>query len=1079
MKITRLKLPGRIGRQVLFLLLLLLSSQFVNAQSPVAGTVKDETGQPLPGVTVQIKGKTAAVGTDVNGTFTISASKTDVLHISFVGYVAKDILVGDQTKLSVSLEPEAKNLDEVIVTGYTKQSKHDVTGAASTVKGSVIQQTPVTSLEGALEGRVAGVVVDGQGGPGNTASIRIRGIGTLGDNDPLYVIDGVQVRIGPASEDISNLLNPNDIESVTVLKDPSLTGLYGSRGDNGVIVITTKSGKIGAPQLQYDGYVGYENPKNLPKTITPQQQADALYASYKNSGVAIPTSVSSFYGTGTTPVLPDYIIENDNGSGNIGVSTGNALANPSLYNQDNYRILKANKTGTNWWDVLFNPSLTQNHNLSLSGATDKSNYAVTMGYLNDKGTLLNSYFQRYSFRVNTQFKIKPWLRFGENIEASFTSQNTTNRGATNDIQELYMLSPLLPQYDIQGNVSGTNHALILGNTGNPFNDRVNSKTNKSYAQSIVGSAYGEADIIKGLTYTNQIGFQLYPTEYHGYSPVQPQEPIPGTTNIFTEGGDYTTDWRWLNKLSYTTTINKVHDISAFVGYEASENVERSYGGEAYGILYPSVNTEYLGSGTSFPGIPVFGGGDKSTSLSTFGNITYSYMDKYLFTATGRRDGSSKFGPDNVYGNFGALSAGWRISQENFLKNVTWLSDLKLRASYGTSGNDEIPSSAYLSLLETGTFGNYDLGGTNTTSLNGYYLYQAGNPTLQWEQNKTTNIGFDAAFFHNSLSASFNWFNRATNKLLYAPPTPGTLGSAISPLENIMNFTNKGIELELNYNNHFGDVKYSMGFNIATDKNNINYIDGLPGAFFQQGVIGSNGANYLNRDEVGHSVGEFYGYVYEGLYRSPSDVTSHATEDALGITSANALGHVMYKDRTGDGKVDPSDETYLGSPIPKFTYGYNLDVNYKNLDIGIFFQGSYGNKIYNYAKELQLYPNANGTGVGGLVQGALDTWSPTNPNATLPIFAQNSTAQDIQPSSFFIESGSYLRLKTATVGYTFNKLKGIKKLRVYAQAFNLLTITKYSGMDPEVNDGTPNNMGIDYGTAYPITQKFLIGVNLGL
>jgi TonB-linked SusC/RagA family outer membrane protein len=1079
MRILRLKFLGKICRSVLFLLIPLFCFQLANAQSLISGTIKDETGTTVPGVTVGVKGTQAATVTDANGVFAIHAATNDILVISFVGYQTREISIGGQTKISISLTPDTKNLSEVIVTGYTTQSKRDLTGAASNVSGKVIGQTPVTSLEGALEGRVAGVVVDGQGGPGNSASIRIRGVGTLGDNDPLYVIDGVQIRIGPESEDISNLLNPNDIESVTILKDPSLIALYGSRGDNGVIVITTKKGKMGAPQLQYDGYVGYETPKNLPQTITPQQQANALYASYQNSGLAIPSSVSSFYGTGTTPVLPDYIIENDNGNGNIGVMAGSPLANPSLYNQDNYRILQADKSGTNWWKVLFKPALTQNHNLTLSGATDKSNYAVTLGYLNDQGTLLNSYFQRYSFRVNTEFKIKPWLRFGENIESSFASQNTSTRGATNDIQELYMLSPLLPEYDIAGNVAGTNHALILGNTGNPLNDRINSKTDKSYSQSIIGSAFGEADIIKGLTYTNQIGFQFLPTEYHGYTPVQPQEPIPGTTNVFTEGGDYTTDWRWLNKLSYTTTINKIHQITAFAAYEISENVERSYGGEAYGILYPSSNTEYLGNGTSYPGVPVFGGGGKSTTISEFANVTYSLLDKYFFTATDRRDGSSIFGPDDVYGNFPAASVGWRISQENFLKNVTWLSDLKLKASYGKVGNDEIGDGKYLSLLSGGSFGNYDLGGTNTTSLNGFYLSQHGNADLHWETNETTNIGFDASFFHNSLTAGFNWYNRTTLGLLYAPPTPGTAGSAASAEENLMNFSNKGIELELNYNSHIGDVNYNMGFNIATDKNHINYIDGLAGAFFQQGVVGSNGANYLNRDEVGHSVGEFYGYIYQGLYRTPADVAGHATEAALGITPTNALGHVMFEDHDHNGVINTSDETYLGSPIPKFTYGYNLDVNYKSFDVGLFFQGSYGNKIYNYARQLQQYPNANGSGVGGLVVGALNTWSPSNPNATLPIFAQSSTAQDIQPSSFFIESGSYLRLKTATIGYTFSKIKGIKRLRVYAQAFNLLTITKYSGVDPEVNDGTPNNLGIDYGTAYPISQKFLFGVNMGL
>jgi TonB-dependent starch-binding outer membrane protein SusC len=1082
MKTPRLKFSGIISRIAMIVLIQLLCYHLADAQSQVSGVVKDETGGPLPSVIIQVKGKSVTTTSDVNGKFTISAASSDVLQFRFVGYQPKEVKVGNQTTLNVSLQPDSKDLSEVIVTGYSKQSKHDVTGAASTISASVIQQSPVTSVEQAIQGRVAGVQVDGQGGPGNAQTIRIRGIGSFGNNDPLYVIDGVQIRVGTSggSQNISNLLNPNDIESLTILKDPSLIAMYGAEGSNGVIVITTKTGKLGAPTLDYSGYVGVENPRNLPKTITPQQQADALYASYKNSGLAIPGSISSFYGNGSTPVLPDYIIENEAGSGNIGVMAGSPLANPSLYNQQNYRILQANKTGTNWWSALFQPAMTQNHNLSLSGATDKSNYAVTFGYLNDQGTLLNSYFERYSLRVNTQFKIKPWLRFGENVEFSYSSQNSETRGATNDISALYLLSPLLPKYDIEGNLAGTGKALVLGDTGNPYTSRVNSKGDKSYSQSIVGTAYGEADIIKGFTYTNQIGFQFFPDEFHSYTPVLPQEPIPFPTNVFSEGGDYSLDWRWLNKLSYTTTINNIHNISAFAGYEVREFVERSYGGTAYGILYPSTNTEYLGNGTSYPGVPVFGGGDKYTGISSFANITYSLMDKYLFTATGRRDGTSKFGPDAEYGNFGAVSAGWRISKESFLENVSWLSDLKLRASYGTAGNDAVPSGEYLTTLSGNTFANYDLGGTNTTSMNGYYTYQLGNPLLHWESNKTTNIGFDAAFFHNSLTASFNWYNRITDGLIYQPPSSGTQGSALAAYENIMNFSNKGIELELGYKTHIGHVNIDMGGNITTDKNRVNYIDGLPGAFIQGGQYGSNGAIYLTRSVVGMPVSSFYGYVYQGLYKTQSDITNHATEDAFGITPTNALGHVMYKDLNGDGKIDQNDQTFLGSPIPKFTYGYNINLNYKSFDLGIFFQGSYGGKIFNYARVTQEFPNAYGnSGLGGLAVGALNTWSPSNPNGTLPIFSQGSSANDLSPSSFFVESGSYLRLKSAQFGYTFPKIKGLRKLRVYVQAYNLFTITKYSGIDPEVNDGNPNNLGIDYGTAYPISQKFIFGVNMGL
>lgn len=1079
MKTPRLKISG-IGRVALAVLIQLLCYQFVSAQSQISGVVKDETGTTMPSVTIRVKGKDINTSTDLNGSFKIKADKTDVLQFRFIGYEAKEVLVGDQLTLNVTLQPDNKNLSEVVVTGYSKQSKHDVTGAASTISASVIQQSPVTSVEQAIQGRVAGVTVDGQGGPGNSQIIRIRGIGSFGNNDPLYVIDGVQIRVGTASgsQDISNLLNPNDIESLTILKDPSLIAIYGAQGSNGVIVITTKTGKMGAPALEYTGYVGIENPRNLPKTITPQQQADALYNSYKNSGLAIPASISSFYGNGNTPVLPDYIIEGS--AANIGVMAGDARANPALYNQQNYRILQANKAGTDWWKEMFKSAFTQNHNLSISGATDKSNYAVTFGYLDNQGTLLNSYFKRYSLRVNTMFKIKPWLRFGENFEFSYSSQNTENRSATNDISSLYLLSPLLPKYDIEGNLAGTGKALILGNTGNPYTGRVNSLGNKSYSQSIVGSAYGEADIIKGLTYTNQIGFQFFPNQFRGYTPVMPQEPIPFPSNVFSEGGSYSLDWRWLNKLSYTTTINNIHNISAFAGYEVRQFVARSYGGTTFGILFPSTNTQYLGNGTSYPGVPVFGTGDKYTGISSFANVTYSLLDKYLFTATGRRDGSSKFGPGAKYGNFGALSAGWRVSKESFLQNVEWLSDLKLRGSYGTSGNDAVSSGKYLTTLQSDAFGNYDLNGTNTTSMNGYYTYQLGNPLLHWESNKTTNIGFDAAFFHNSLTASFNWYNRITDGLIYQPPSSGTQGSALAAYENIMNFSNKGIELEIGYKTHIGDVKIDMGGNITTAKNRVNYIDGLAGSFIQGGQYGSNGAVYLTRSVVGMPVSSFFGYEYQGLYKTQADIKNHATEEYLGITPDNALGHVMYKDLNGDGKIDESDKTFLGSPIPKFTYGYNLNLNYKSFDLGVFFQGSYGGKILNYARVMQEFPNAYGNaGLGGLTAGALNTWSPSNPNGTLPIFSQGSSANDLSPSSFFVESGSYLRLKTATIGYTFPKIKGIRNLRVYAQGYNLLTITKYSGIDPEVSDGNPNNLGIDYGTAYPISRKFVFGVNMSL
>lgn len=668
---------------------------------------------------------------------------------------------------------------------------------------------------------------------------------------------------------------------------------------------------------------------------------------------------------------------------------------------------------------------------------------------------------------------------------SYASENSVGRNPTGDIASLYILSPLLPKYDIAGNYAGTNKALVLGNTGNPYTDRENQPSDKYYQESIIGSAYAEVEPIHGLTYTNQIGFQFVPNETRAYTPVQYQEPIPGTTNLFTEGGAYFTDWRWLNKVAYSTTIAKVHKVTAFAGYEANQYNYRIYGGTTGNIAYPSSNTQYLGNGNTGTGsayVPtVYGTGSAYTKVSMVGNATYSLMDKYLLTGTFRRDGSSNFGPDDRYGNFAAASAGWRLSSEDFMKNIHWINDLKVRASYGTAGNDAGNGSvSYIGYLASGPFGDYDLAGTNINSMSGYYPYQLGNPNLHWESNKTTNIGFDAALFNNSLTGSFNWFNRITDGLLYAPPSSGTAGSALSPYENVMNFSNKGVELELGYNGHIGrQLRFDMSFNISSYRNRVNYIDGIDSAYIQGGVFGSNGAIYLSRSTVGRPVSSFFGYEYQGLYRTAQDVAGHASEANFGITPTNALGHVMYKDLNGDGVIDAHDETYLGNPNPKFSYGYNLNLFYKDFDFGILLQGVYGNKIFNYARTLSEYPNGAAAGQGALSPAGLDTWSPSNPNAKLPIFSQDLTAYDLSPASNFIESGSYMRIKQLQLGYSIPHLKGIRKLRIYIQAYNLLTITHYSGMDPEVSDGDPHNLGIDYGTAYPMSKKYLLGVNLGL
>lgn len=1055
----------------------------------IKGKITNEKGEPLFGASIQLTGVTKGTAADNEGNFMITGIKagTYKLRISAVGFenTVREVTIreGETTELNFQLRSVNLALDEVVVTGYSRQSKRDITGAASTVSAEVIGQTPVTDITTALQGRVAGVSVDDLGGPGNAATIRIRGVGTLGNNDPLYVIDGVQIRIGRAtgSQDIANLINPGDIENITILKDPSLTALYGSEGSNGVIVITTKSGKKGEPKLEYNAYVANQTVTKFPSMITPQQQADAQFNAYANTGQAFP--YASFYGSGGSPVLPDYIIQGP--TANTGVAANDPAADPSLYNFSSYRILQSNKAGTDWWRTLFKRSVSQNHQLSLSGATDKSNYAITFNYLSDNGTFLNTYFKRLSLRANTDFKVKPWLRVGENLEVAYTTGNTFNNtnyfaSFNNDISNLYGMPGLLPTHDIKGNISGLGGTPVLGGVSNPLINRTNAPNSKNSTEGIIGSAYIEAEPIKGLTYQSKIGFQLIPNQYHYLSDSVIQNPIPIRQTYFYEGSSYYTDWRWLNKIGYTTTIADNHKISAFIAYEAREFKSRYIGITVDSLISTQPNFQYINLGFLNPNFPPQGLGSKQTSTSEFGNVSYSYMDKYLASVTLRHDGSSIFGANHKYGLFPAASAGWRISQEKFMDDIKWLNDLKLRGSWGKAGNDAIPAGKQFSLIDPNNFiyGGYDLNATNLSQVVGAYLSQLGNPDVHWETNITTNLGFDATLFNNRLTASFNWFDRETKDLLLPAPYPGTAGAASAPYRNIMTFSNKGIELELGFRSaNRSQLRYDMNFNIASYRSNVKYINEDSTSFLDGGIYAPT--HYLlTRSVVGHPVSTFYGYVQEGIFQSNEEYTQNNVAHP-GLDATKAAGHFKFKDLSGpdgkpDGKIDDKDRTYLGNPNPKFSYGFNLNLYYKNFDLGIFVQGVYGNKIFNYWRSFVRWP-------GALTSGSLDTWTPSNTKAPLPMYTVDGINgnNDNVPSSFFVENGSYLRFKTIQIGYNFPKTKAFGHLRVYIQAFNLFTITKYSGLDPEVNAGDPSALGIDFGTQYPMSKKLLLGVNLGL
>ena len=1038
----------------------------------VSGIITDEKGVPLVGATISVKGKINLVTTTNNaGRFKLDiGANSALLIVSYTGFITQQVSVKADQSVSISLVSTDTNLDDVIVTGYSRQSKRNVTGAVSTVSSDVVLQTPVADVGSVLQGRVAGVSVDEQGGPGATSVVRIRGFGSNGNNDVLYVIDGVQVRGG------SNLVNPNDIETITVLKDPSNTALYGAQGGNGVIVITTKMGKkAAAPKLEYNTYGSFETPTKYPKSLNPQQYANAYWGYLKNSNLALS---NLFYGSGATPVLPDYIIERK-GLPVLTAAEGSAAVNPALYNLSNYRILKTNKDGTDWFGALLDQSFSHNHQLTLSGATDKSSYSLGMGYLNNEGTLLGTYFTRYSIRVNTEFRPVKWLKIGENMQFSYTQGAGVSNGNHNPqglIADLYRRSPLIPIYDITGNYSGPkdfadtkalhpggNNPVLVQNTG-----RDNSK---GYNAGVIGSAYVDIEPMKNLIFESKVGMQFYPNSYRFFIDTFPQNVYSAPYNQFTEGGGYSTDLRWTNKVSYDIKFKNIHSISAFVAYEASKATSRSNQGTVTNLLYTTQGYLNLSNGDFNPVAPMVGSNGSENSTSVFGNINYILMDKYLFSFVARRDGSSKFGPLSRYGNFYSYSGGWRISKEKFMQRFTWLSDLKLRAAYGENGNNAIPADLYEDRYTTSGYVNYssyDLNGTNNSAFTGAGLYQLGNPKIHWETNKTTNIGFDA-MFQNKFSVAFSWFNRVTKDLLAVPPVTGLRGDALAPYENIMQFSNKGIELELGYRNSFGKLNYDMNFNIATYRNNVDYISSDPTAHI-------NGNSYaptqfaLTRSAVGIPVSSFFGFIQDGIFQSADEYTKNGVIHN-GLTAATAPGHFKFRDINGDKKINDDDRTFIGNPHPKFSYGYNLNLNYKNFDVGIFLQGVSGNKIFNYWRVNSVFPGAMG-------EGSDDTWSPTNTSAKLPIW-NSTTSDDIKPSSFFVEDGSYLRLKSLQIGYTLHATKAFSKMRFYVQGFNLATFTKYTGIDPEISIGNATNYGVDFGGNYPISRRIVFGINFGL
>jgi TonB-dependent starch-binding outer membrane protein SusC len=1056
-------------KNVMAIVLLLTLSLSVLAQDRrITGKVinsSDEQG--LPGATVQIKGSQTGTSTDANGNFALNLkSGNDILVISSIGFKTKEVKVGTQTTVNVALDDNVNSLDEVIVTGYTSQQKKDITGSVSTIKTKDMISAPSADFAGQLQGRAAGVQVGQSGEPGAGVAVRIRGIGTFGDNNPLYVIDGV-----PAQGAYQNAFNANDIESIQILKDASASSIYGSRASNGVIIITTKKGQNGKTVVTYDASYATQSAANRIDLLTSSQDyANLTFDAYKNAGQTPP---SSQYGSGATAVLPDFIYPS-------GGKAGSAAVDPKLYSADPsnpYLITPASK-GTDWQSEMFRSAPMTQHNLGISGGSATARFALGLNYFDQQGILPPNAFKRYTFRANSDYNIGKFVKIGENLNMSLINQINQPGGNQNEgniLSNIIKTQPIQPVYDIAGNFSG-NKGSGLGNGYNPVAQAVRNQNNAQKYVRLFGNLYLEAQILKGLTLRTSLGGDYSFGFGYAFRALDFERSEPSASNGFSEFGNYNQNYTFTNQLTYDTKIGTDHNIAFLVGYEAFE---------AYGRGINAGRAQYF---TEDPNGWTLGGiGTESTQTSSsyvynnslasvFGKLNYSFGDKYLASFTLRRDGSSKFGPDTRYAVFPAASVGWRISQEGFMKDLTFIQDMKIRASWGQTGNQNIPDgNAYSTYGAGSSFANYALNGSSNSTYGGFAQNRIGNPGTKWEASTQTDIGLDLSLLKGKIDVSLDWYTRQTDGFLFQKALPATAGLASPPSVNVGQMENKGVDLSITYRNNIGKLRYDVTGNFGTYKNTILTIDGSKEtSVFQDG---SRVSQIIN-NKPGYAISSFWGYQTAGFFQTQGEVDASKQDGA-------AIGRWKLKDVNGDGKIDGSDQTIIGNPHPDFTYGLNIAATYGSWDATIYVQGVQGNQIWNDTKWFTDFFSSFPSNKSSRLLN--NSWTPSNPNALLPKNDISDTYSSTRPLSYYVESGSYLRLKNLELGYTFpaqtiSKL-GMSRLRVYVQGANLLTFTSYSGYDPDLTqrdvgntNGADRTMGVDYGN-FAKARTLTLGVNL--
>ncbi|CAM3529927.1 TonB-dependent receptor [Pontibacter korlensis] len=1057
----------------------------------VRGRVIGDAGEAIPGATVVVKGTTVGTATDANGNFTINVpAGGSTLVVSFIGYKTQEVPINGRATIDVSLATDAQALQEVVVTGYATQEKKDLTGAVAVVDVSEMTKQPEAQVSSMLQGRAAGVTVLGSGQPGQAQQVRIRGFNTFGNNSPLYVVDGVP------TQNINDL-NPNDVESMQVLKDAGSASIYGSRAANGVVIITTRRGKDKVT-VQYDGYYGTQRPQNdNPWNLAnPQEMAQLNWMVAKNSNPNEPIS-HPLYGSGATPTLPDYLVAGNS----TGLMEGDPRVDPSLYNVNPfytggsgelgsfYRIVRANKEGTDWFNEIFQPAPITSHNLAVSGGGDMGNFYFSANYFDQQGALMNTYFKRFTVRANSTYNISKNVRIGENLAYSVIDNPRIN-GNESAINMAYRQQTIIPVYDIMGNFAGS-YGSGLGNARNPVAQLDRIRNNNVLNNRLFGNVFAEVDFLDSFTARTIFGGEMYNNTFRSFTFPEYENAENNTFNQFNQSASNGYNWTWTNTLTFKRSFNDVHDLTVVAGSEAYNNFWNEVGGTTQGYFSfdPNFTTLGTGSGTRTN----FSNRSEDALFSLIGRIDYNLLDKYLLGFVIRRDGSSRFGANNRYGTFPAVSAGWRISQEPFMQNFTWIADMKIRGGYGVMGNqlNVSPANAFTTFGADRVLSYYDIAGTNNSTVEGFRQSRIGNPDAKWETIINSNIGFDATLLNGRIDVTLDYYSKEIKDLLFDPELPGTAGGATRPFVNIARMQNKGFDAAVTgHIDVSSDLRFDITGTLTTYNNKILKISNGAQNFDLESRR-FNGSNII-RNQVGSAMSSFFGYQIAGFWDDESEINDAnelartSTGDPNAVYQADvAIGRFRYADVNGDGIITPDDRTVLGSPNPDFTYGLNIAATYKNFDFTMFLYGSQGNEIWNQVKWwTDFYPNFLGAKSKTAVH---DSWTPENRNATAPIQeADGSFSTTNVPNSYYVENGSYLRAKNVQLGYTLPKSLlnnyGIGSLRVYVQAANLFTITKYSGIDPEITGYDANGnvtttaFGIDEGN-YPNMRQYLLGLNV--